>query len=114
MYSCIVSRKKMPDMMISSSSLMFLYFPGFRTLEQPWLEVSMAMGPKWMVYFMENPMKKDDWGYPYLRKPPVEGCDTGSMLLPEAADLHSVLSAIEAFADGRKWLKAMRRISIGK
>ena len=46
-------------------------------------------------------------GYPYLRKSPFEGCDTGSMLLPEAADLHSVLSAIEAFADGRKWLKAL-------
>ena len=38
--------------------------------------VSMAMGvtpKKWMVYkfIVDNPTKMDDnWGYPYLRKPP--------------------------------------------
>ena len=29
--------------------------------------------PKWMVYFMENPIKIDDfWGYHYFRKHPYE------------------------------------------
>ena len=26
--------------------------------------------PEWMVYFMENPIKMDDLGVPYFRKPP--------------------------------------------
>jgi len=26
--------------------------------------------PKWMVYFMENPIKMDDLGYHHFRKPP--------------------------------------------
>ena len=24
----------------------------------------------WMVYEVKNPIKVDDWGYPYFRKPP--------------------------------------------
>ena len=26
---------------------------------------------QWMVYFMENPIQMDDWGYPYFRTPPT-------------------------------------------
>ena len=27
--------------------------------------------PKWMVYFLENPIQMDDLGYAYFRKPPT-------------------------------------------
>ena len=39
--------------------------------------VSISGGtPKWLVYFMGNPIKMDDeQGYPYFRKPPNTSLD---------------------------------------
>ena len=66
---------------ISSSQLTCIFFRGVEPTNQlgyKWAifnchaGVSIKWGyPKWMVYFLESPVKMDEnWGYPHFRKPP--------------------------------------------
>ena len=45
--------------------------PGVYTVcAHGFLKLSTRYPHGWVVYFMVNPIKMNDWGYPYFRKPP--------------------------------------------